>query len=309
MKVGKWIMTALIVIVAGFVISVIVMSAVLGRRARNTINEAKSKANSAYTEMTADISVEFTDIDIQAAGDMEVRLEASRDDSCQVVYYNSDDVVHAVYVQDGTLRITCTDNRTFGSDLGFGNDPYITVRLPEKRYGSVSMTSSTGTLQSNAQLTCDEFEVRQDKGDIYVTNLTSGYVSVISVSGDVTLATVSTAQLSANGQSGDFSVMNVSAQNMQFSVGSGRLEGYNIAVGSRGSFVTEKGDIFIQGCSGGALAFASCKGDVELSVKSGTELQAYTESGKVSLPEELSSGNGSCTINTESGNITAAYDG
>ena len=42
--------------------------------------------------------------------------------------------------------MTCADNRTFGSDMGFGDDPYVVVSIPEGEYGDISMTSKTGTL-------------------------------------------------------------------------------------------------------------------------------------------------------------------
>lgn len=307
MKAAKWIMTVISVLITSIVISVVVMSAVLGRQARRTLKEERVSAKSSYTEMTAVIDEGFADIYIEAADDMEVRLQASESDSCQVEYYNSDDVIHSVYVEDDTLRITCVDNRTFGSDLGFGDDPYITVSLPERRYGAVKLVSDSGRLQSNASMTCDEFEVVQNKGDVYVTNLSANYVSVTAVSGDVTMATIDSANITANGVSGDFSIMNLTAQNMQFSVKSGRLEGYNIDSDSMGGFTTESGDIVMQGCTGDSLEFTTDKGDVDVSLLDETVFDVYTVNGDVAFPEQNTDKGGKCTIHTESGDIKAAY--
>ena len=33
-------------------------------------------------------------------------------------------------------------------DMGFGDDPYVVVSIPEGEYGDISMTSKTGTLVS-----------------------------------------------------------------------------------------------------------------------------------------------------------------
>lgn len=308
MKVAKWIMTVISVLVLSVLVSVIVMSAVLGVQARQAINKDESKTRSSYTELTSDIQDEIRDVYIEAARDMEVRLGAAGDESCHVVYYNSDSVTHTVQVEDGVLKITCVDERAFGSDLGFGDDPYITVSLPEKQYGEIKIVSDSGTIQSNAALTCDRLELIQNKGDIYLTNASCGEVNLSTVSGDVTIATLSADIVEAQGTSSEFSVMNVDADDIKLSAGSGRLEAYNIEASESAAFVTDKGDIFVQGCSGRKLTFDTDKGDVDVSLMSEMEIDANSVSGEVTLPEQAEAAEGRCTVRTNSGDIEVTYD-
>lgn len=307
MKVGKWIMTALSVVVIVGICCIIVASAVLGWRAGRTMKSGQSHTKSAYTEQTAEISEVFTSVDIEAAKDMEVRLVSSGDDICRVVYYNSDDVVHSVYVEDETLRISCSDDRAFGSDLGFGDDPVITVELPKRNYKTIRLVSDSGSLQSNASVECGDFLVEQNKGEVDLANIDCTNAEVVTKSGDVSMATVSAEYVLLNGSSADFSVMNVDGQDMRFDVGSGMLEGYNIHAGKRGVFETDKGDIIMQLLSGASLTFETGKGDVELSLAEDMRIQASSVSGSVELPEEPADGNGLCLVTTESGDVSVTY--
>lgn len=307
MKAGKWIMRAISAVVVSIVVSVIVVSAVLGWQARASIEEDKNKTKSAYTELTADISQEFRNIYIEAADDMEVRLEASDDGDCHVIYYNSNDVVHTVNVEGEELRVTCTDNRTFGSDLGFGDDPYITVKLPQKEYDIVKLVSDSGILQSNADMTCGTLELVQNKGDIYLTNLICGNLNITDVSGDLTMATINAGGILVEGGSGDVSAMNVSADSISLSVTSGKVEGYNVTADDNAVFATENGDILMQGCAGKTLEFGTAKGDVDVTLSEDMTLDVQSLSGKVELPDSPAESADVCRVHTESGDVRVAY--
>ena len=152
LKVAKWIMRAIVVLVVGVMLTAVIISAGLGRQARMTMKEEKkAKAKNSYTEKEMTITEKFRDINIQVADDMDVKLVESDDDKCHVTYFDSPDVIHSVTVRDDALVMTCADNRTFGSDMGFGDDPYVVVSIPEGEYGDISMTSKTGTLVSSVQ--------------------------------------------------------------------------------------------------------------------------------------------------------------
>ena len=77
--------------------------------------------------------------------DMAVDLQSSADGKCHVHYYDSDEVIHSIYVEDNTLVITCEDDRTFGSDIGFGEDPYVTIEIPARQYDKIELVSESRT--------------------------------------------------------------------------------------------------------------------------------------------------------------------
>lgn len=50
LKVAKWIMRAIVVLVVGVMLTAVIISAGLGRQARMTMKEEKGKSENSYTE-------------------------------------------------------------------------------------------------------------------------------------------------------------------------------------------------------------------------------------------------------------------
>lgn len=97
LKVAKWIMRAIVVLVVGVMLTAVIISAGLGRQARMTMKEEKkAKAKNSYTEKEMTITEKFRDINIQVADDMDVKLVESDDDKCHVTYFDSPDVIHSL---------------------------------------------------------------------------------------------------------------------------------------------------------------------------------------------------------------------
>ncbi len=308
MKAAKWIMRAIIALAVCAIVGISVTSAVLGYKAGREIKaEKKASAKSSYEEKTADIMELFDNISIQAANDMDVNLQSSPDGKCHVYYYDSDQVIHSVYVEDDTLVITCDDERTFGSDIGFGDDPYITVEVPARQYDRVSVVSGSGQISASQSLRCQQLEVTEKTGNLYLVNVTADTVSLSSESGDVSLATISVRNLYYEGKSGDLSVINVTADNIRFSVGDGKFEGYNLLTNSTSAYKSNKGDIYVDGCDSPTFVFDSVKGDINATLLSPKQIAARTQSGDINIPEISGKYNGNCVVNTDSGDITIKY--
>ena len=237
------------------------MSAVMGNKARNAFKEeTKSKAKSSYVEKQNDVSEQFYSVYIQAAKDMAVNIQSSSDDVCHISYFDSDEVTHRIFVQDGSLVMTCTDERTFGSDIGFGDDPYIVVELPSKRYREISLISDSGQISISQSVRCSSLDVTENSGRLFVSNVDADEMNVTTESGSVVAK-----NLIFEGKSGDLSVINVDADTVSFSVGDGRFEGYNIVASGKASYTSVRGDMLIDGCDGALMEFDSQKGDVQSS--------------------------------------------
>ncbi|HCW25178.1 MAG TPA: hypothetical protein DGE19_03985 [Coprococcus sp.] len=308
LKVAKWIMRAIVVLVVGVMLTAVIISAGLGRQARMTMKEEKkAKAKSSYTEKEMTITEKFRNINIQVADDMDVKLVESDDDKCHITYFDSPDVIHSVTVQDDALVMTCADNRIFGSDIGFGDDPYVVVSIPEGEYGDISMTSKTGTLVSSVQISCGTFEVTEVNGGAYLSNITAENVNVVTDSGEVTMASVDADSVKVNGSSGDFSIMNVHGDNVIISAGKGLLEGYNIKAAKVGQFMTSSGDINVDACDGHMLWFATESGNVDISFLSEKRFLVNSKSGEVDIPESHMENENKCIVDTTSGDVQIKY--
>ena len=301
-------MGSITVLVVCAVVGVIIMSAVMGNKARNAFKEeTKSKAKSSYVEKQNDVSEQFYSVYIQAAKDMAVNIQSSSDDVCHISYFDSDEVTHQIFVQDGSLVMTCTDERTFGSDIGFGDDPYIVVELPSKRYREISLISDSGQISISQSVRCSSLDVTENSGRLFVSNVDADEMNVTTESGSVSMATVVAKNLIFEGKSGDLSVINVDADTVSFSVGDGRFEGYNIVASGKASYTSVRGDMLIDGCDGALMEFDSQKGDVQLSLFKPKKIEAVSQNGKTELPEQTVTSTGSCVVNTDSGDITIKY--
>ncbi len=301
-------MRSITVLVVCAVVGVIIMSAVMGSKARNAMKEEKkSKAKSSYVEKQMDVSEQFHSVYIQPAKDMTVNIQSSSDEVCHIYYFDSDEVTHQIFVQDGSLVMTCTDERTFGSDIGFGDDPYIVVELPSKRYREISLISDSGQISISQSIRCSSLDVTEDSGRLFMSSVDANEMNVKTGSGSVSMATVIAKDLIFEGKSGDLSVINVDADTVSFSVGDGRFEGYNIVASGKATYSSARGDILIEGCDGYLMEFDSQKGDVQVSLFKPKKIAAVSQSGKTDLPEQTVTGTGSCVVNTDSGDITIKY--
>lgn len=308
MKAAKWIMRAIVVLAVCAIIGVTATSAILGYKAGREIKEEKkSDAKSSYEEKTVDIPEIFDNIDIQAANDMDVDIQSSADGKCHVYYYDSDQVVHSVYVDNDTFVISCDDQRTFGSDIGFGEDPYITVEIPARKYDSVKVTSESGQISASQTLRCKELEVAEDKGNMYLVNVEADTVRLTNKSGDVSLATLKVKNLYYEGKSGDLSVINVTADNISFSVGDGKFEGYNLLANKTAAYESGKGDILVEGCDSPEFLFASVKGNIYATLLSPKQIKVDSQGGDVDIPEATEKSNGICDVTTDSGEVSIKY--
>lgn len=308
MKAAKWIMRAIIALAVCAIIGVTVTSAILGYKAGREIKEEKkSDAKSSYEEKTADIMDAFDNIDIHAANDMDVNIQSSADGKCHVYYYDSDQVVHSVYVDDDTFVISCDDQRTFGSDIGFGEDPYITVEIPARKYDSVNVTSESGQISASQSLRCKKLEVTEGKGNVYLVNVEADTVRLTNMSGDVSLATLNVKDLYYDGESGDLSVINVNADNISFNVGDGKFEGYNLLANKTSAYESEKGDILVEGCDSPEFLFETVKGDIHATLLSPKQIKVDSQGGNVDIPEATEKYNGTCDVTTDSGDVSVKY--
>lgn len=308
MKAAKWIMRAITTAVFCVIMAVIIISAVLGRQDRLTMKEEKkNRAKSSYVAKLLDMEKTFSSLHVQAASDMDITLKQSEDGQCHVEYYDSDDVTHFVYIQDDTLTISCLDERIFETDFGFGEDPVITVSLPDLQYDDFTIISQSGNITVNAPLYFSKLDIEVDDGNVFVSGAGGDRVSIVTGSGDVTVATMKAKRLSIKGDSGDFFLMNVETDNMDIASGDGLLEGYNLSSWASQTFKTDKGDIAIEGCQGGTMWLSSRKGNIDISLLSPKRIMVDSDNGEISVEKSAPGVYESCMARTASGNIIIKY--
>jgi DUF4097 and DUF4098 domain-containing protein YvlB len=282
MRAGKWIMRAITVVAVCAVLSVIVMSIVMGRRDRKNMNSTqKNSVKYSYEEKEASVEEAFTNMDITVARDMNLKIEESEDEFCHVTYYEADKLSYTVYEKYGTLVVTCTDQRS----LVWGAAVDVIISIPEKKYGDITLTATTGDITIGTVLDCKQLSIVQDSGDVFGNDISTGTADVKTSSGDISMASMETKNFTVTSASGDVSLMSVNAENADVYTGAGRLQCYNMNAQTELKLSTDSGDISAQECESDSMSLITDSGKIDLELAEKYSFSVTSGSGEVSLPE------------------------
>lgn len=223
-----------------------------------------------------------------------------------------------------------------------GKSPAIEVYLPQNRYASVRIVTSSGDIKLPADFTFSTASLRSSSGDIELLcaiegdaelsassgdikgqNLRiMGSLHLTSSSGDVRLKGVDVGNgISGRSSSGDVRLEEVQTTSLSLASSSGRIELTNVSVKDEMEVESSSGSVEMEHCLSGALKlhtssgdveFESCdarsiwmrttSGDIEGSLQTGKVFATKTLSGSIRVPASLPGG-GKCTLQTLSGSI------
>ena len=308
-----WLIIGLSLILLGFIIFVVAMTA----NGWNFGNLTTSEFETNTHEITEDFSdIEF---DVDTA---DIVFSPSENGECKIVCYENVKMKHSVTVQDGKLTVESVDEREWYEHIGinFTKDK-ITVYLPKTAYDSLEIEGdtsdveiaqnfhfesmeislSTGNVKNFASVT-NALEITTSTGNIEVNNVSAseltlsvstGAVSVsnTAIVGDISvnvstgraeLDTVSCTKLTSNGDTGDIVLKNVVA-----------LQSFSIE-GTPGTVTFDKSDavdIFVK----------TSTGRVTGTLLSEKVFVANASTGYVDVPKDGIGGR--CEITTTTGDI------
>ena len=312
-KSGKWIITAIVLLVTGIVICGVsfgVLGFDLGKLSTVT-----------YVTNTYDVSEKFQNISID--GDTEnIVFVFSEEGKCRVVCFEEENDLHTVRVEDQTLTIEKKDRKGFWWNVSIATEsPSITVYLPEKVYKELSIESDTGDVEIPKEFSFDTIDVNLDTGDMSCLASAEGDIRVRTDTGHITIADVTAAgmllssdtgkmELSDVKISGDLEIQehtgkvvleNVKCRNFTSDGDTGSLVMTNVTASGEFNLERNTGDIEFHGCDAETIYVETDTGDVTGTLLTDKVFITETDTGSVDVPKSVSGGR--CEISTDTGDI------
>ncbi|MBQ5758319.1 MAG: DUF4097 family beta strand repeat protein, partial [Clostridia bacterium] len=247
----------------------------------------------------------------------------SADGKFRVKFMEPEYIEPSVSVQNGTLMVSRTDNRSWTDRIGisFGIDSYITVELPYGSYGTLSIAEDTGTVIVNPNFTFDRIDIAATTGDVFCYASSDGPVQIAAHSGEIKATDISAESFVVSVTTGGIFLDGVTChEDLTVTVDTGKTILNNIScrnfltTGDTGSLSVEKltasgmisverttGDVAILTSDAQELNIATDTGDVRGSLLTDKIFIVQSDTGEIHVPETTSGG--VCRITTDTGDI------
>lgn len=311
-RTAKWLIAALILILAGGAVFCIAMA---------KMNWSfKALDNVLYKTDVYPVEGAFTDISVTVYT-ADVRFEPASDGTCSVVCELPEGQNCAVSVSGGTLTVTAESPHGWLSLLRFTTrSPKITVYLPEKAYGRLTVNSRTGDVHIPDTFTFTALNGESHTGSIVCGASVSGPVKITTSTGDVRLEGMLAQSIDLFTSTGDMTVRSVEVSGditVHVSTGEVRLTDVKCrnasTDGSTGDAIFKNvlatehirmerttGEVQLDGCDAATLTLKTSTGDIRGSLLTGKSFVTKTGTGDVYVPRTEG---GLCEAATSSGDI------
>ncbi len=309
-----WLILAAVLVLAGTLSFVLIMSK------QNW--DFTSVGSVKPVESEFEITEPFRNISISSDTE-DILIRKSPDGKIRVAFKEPEYIEPSVSVQNGTLMVSRTDNRSWTDRIGisFGIDSYITVELPYGSYGTLSIAEDTGTVIVNPNFTFDSIDIAATTGDVLCQASSSGPVRIAAHTGDIrfmnasaesVIVSVTTGGVHLDGVSctGDVTVTvdtgrailnNISCRNFLTTGDTGSLSVEKLTASGMISVERTTGDVAILTSDAQELNIATDTGDVRGSLLTDKIFIVQSDTGEIHVPETTSGG--VCRITTDTGDI------
>ena len=269
-----WLIAAVLLIVIGLGIFA---SAMWGLKWDFTALSTESYETNVYV-----IPEDFTNISIIDTT-ADVTFISVADGDASVTLREESTAKHTVTVEDGTLRIENTGEKPWYQHIGIHFDtPSITVAIPKKQYGSLSVQITTGDI-ALSDLNAETLNLNTSTGSIRISDTScTGDAAIHVTTGRVCASNLRLESLTSTGNTGDVSLENVLAA-------------------SSISIRRTTGDISLDRSDAGELHIQTNTGSVTGSLLSDKFYITKTTTGEIDTPESIPGG--ICRIETTTGDI------
>lgn len=288
-----------------FVLSALAVAAVGGLTVLRTGLVAEAAWRHDYTPLTVNtypVSGNFTNVSVTDYY-ADVQFRVSRDGSVSVVTRDAADVTHTVRVEGNTLTVTRPEpsvgQRLFHHD---DDDPEVTIYLPAGNYGALTVSNTSGDIETAGQLGFASASLTTVSGDIDLNGPVSGKIVCNTTSGDVELRCPTAGDVEISTTSGDAELNDSYIQSLKVVSVSGEVNLERTTAAGAVTIETTSGDVELERSDAASLTISTTSGEVEGSLLSGKNFAVSSSIGRVSAPAADPAG-GPCTVTTTSGDI------
>lgn len=252
----------------------------------------------------------------------DVALEPSGNDNCYVVCRERSNVKHAVTVEDGTLKITAVDERTWIDRIEFYTERLsMTVYLPQTAYEALVVSGSTGDVTVPGTFSFGSMDIQCSTGDVALSASVTGALRVKVSTGDIKVSgvhvgsaelTVSTGRvelsavtcdgaLSVAVDTGKTAMENVTCQNFSSTGDTGDITLKNVTAAEHFNIERSTGDVRFENSDAEEITVKTSTGDVTGTLRTEKIFVISTSTGRVRVPDTTVGG--TCKITTGTGDV------
>ncbi|MBQ4093146.1 MAG: DUF4097 family beta strand repeat protein, partial [Firmicutes bacterium] len=198
-----WLIIAAVLVIVGSVVFIGAMAA--------SDWKLNGLDNQTFETNSYDIAEEFHSISVDTST-ADIILKPSDSETAKVVCFEDRKTKHSVNVQEGTLMIHETDNRSWFDFISlFRLDyPEITIYLPESTYASLSAETDTGDIEIPQNFTFGNIMVTSDTGDITCCASAEKLLELETDTGSLYAEAISAMEMKLNTDSGDIMAKTIS---------------------------------------------------------------------------------------------------
>lgn len=213
----------------------------------------------------------------------------SDDGACRIECVENKNLKHSAQVSNSTLEIRAADKAEWYDHIDVSVIKLkVTVYLPEDKYESITIKTSTGDIEIPAWLSVEKLAITGSTSDIDCRASVSDTIDVTVTTGDITLSDVSCGSLRAQSSTGDIRLKNTAASDFF-------------------ALKSSTGGVLFDGCDAGSISVKTTTGDVTGTLLSEKIFITGTNTGDVSVPN--TAGGGKCEITTVTGDIEIKIPG
>ena len=249
-------------------VCLIVIGLAIGAAGLVAVNFDFSKLTLArLTSNIHSVDTDFTKISIDTAIS-DVRLELSKDGSCQVICMEEINYTHNVSVEHNTLTVTVEDNRMWYEKIGinFGDFHSITVRLPWETYQELTVTCRTA-----------DVEIPKD--------FSFGWADIATTTGDIKWQGSQVNNMMLSVSTGDIFVDDTGCHNLTAKTSTGDIRLTRTTATQSLVAKTGTGDVRFDRFSGKAMSVQTGTGDVTGTLLSNMVFVTKTGTGDIKVPD------------------------
>lgn len=196
------------------------------------------------------------------SGSLPIELSYTEEDDCVVTGLSELPLIISCS-ETGELRITQDDSFTLSLFSKSSENYRISVQVPRKSYGRISLSSSGGSITSEA-ISCETFEVSTKNGDINISGADER-TKIKTAGGNITLSLTSlNGDMTINGGEGDIDL--TIPEKLSYFLEFGTENGHCTTIGFPEDLYEKKGDaVLLSGKGGVTLKINTTSGNLKIS--------------------------------------------
>lgn len=258
--------------------------------------------NQTFETNSYDIAEEFHSISVDTST-ADIILKPSDSEAAKVVCFEDRKTKHHVNVQEGTLIIHETDNRSWFDFIGLLrlDYPEITIYLPESTYASLSAETDTGNIEIPKDFTFGNIMVTSDTGDITCFASATKLLEAESDTGSIVLDALSAENLNLSSDTGNITAKNITCDRLTALCDTGDIVLENVIAAGAFFIENDTGNIEMIDCDAAEIFAQTSTGEIFGTLLTKKIFFAQSSTGDVTVPQSMNGGK--CELITDTGDI------